>query len=125
MNGMNVSRASGTPCVSVFGRLCVLTVECLHCRSDGDSESETTKLDLLPNERLESFWDALWVGIRMFLCLTVECLHCRSDGDSESDITKLDLLPNERLESFWDALWLGIRPFLWLIVGTIRTNKAR
>ena len=23
---------------------------------------------MLPNERLESFWDALWLGIRTFLC---------------------------------------------------------
>ena len=25
-------------------------------------------MNLLPNERLESFWDALWLGIRTFLC---------------------------------------------------------
>ena len=30
---------------------------------------DTTELNLLPNERLESFWDALWLGIRPFLCL--------------------------------------------------------
>ena len=29
---------------------------------------DTTKFNLLPNERLESFWDALWFGIRTFLC---------------------------------------------------------
>ena len=29
---------------------------------------DTTKFNLLPNERLESFWDALWLGIRTFLC---------------------------------------------------------
>ena len=28
-----------------------------------------TKLKLLPNARLESFWDALWPGIRTFLCV--------------------------------------------------------
>ena len=30
-----------------------------------------TKLNLLPNERLESFWDALWLGIRTFLIFTL------------------------------------------------------
>ena len=59
-----------------------------YCRSDVDSESEITKLNLLPNEHLESFWDALWLGIRMLLCLIVERLHCRSDADSEGGITK-------------------------------------
>ena len=29
---------------------------------------DTAKFNLLPNERLESFWDALWLGIRTFLC---------------------------------------------------------
>ncbi len=45
-----------------------------YCRGDVDSKSEITKLNLLPNERLESFLDALWLGIRTFLCLLVECL---------------------------------------------------
>ena len=27
---------------------------------------DTTEFNLLPNERLESFWDALWLGIRTF-----------------------------------------------------------
>ena len=45
-----------------------------YCRSDADSKSEANKLNLLPNERLESFWDALWLGIRPFLCLIVENL---------------------------------------------------
>ena len=26
---------------------------------------------MLPNERLESFWDALWLGIRTFLCFKI------------------------------------------------------
>ena len=43
-------------------------------RNDVDSKSEIAKLNLLPNERLESFWDALWLGIRTFLCRIVECL---------------------------------------------------
>ena len=28
------------------------------------------KFNLLPNEPIESFWDALWLGIRPFLCFT-------------------------------------------------------
>ena len=38
------------------------------CRSTG---STPTKFNLLPNERLESFWDALWLGIRTFLCFKI------------------------------------------------------
>ena len=30
---------------------------------------DTAKFNLLPNERLESFWDALWLGIQPFLRL--------------------------------------------------------
>ena len=29
------------------------------------------KFNLLPNEPIESFWDALWLGIRPFLCFIV------------------------------------------------------
>ena len=64
------------------------------------------KLSLLPNERLKSFWDALWLGIRRFLYFMLETL-CVSLVDS----AKLNLRQNERLESFWEALWLGIWPF--------------
>ena len=39
--------------------------------SDVDAESETTRLNLLPDEHLASFWDALRHGIRPFLCLIV------------------------------------------------------
>ena len=69
------------------------------CVSLMDSE----KLNLLPNERLESFWDGLWLGIRRFLCFILETL-CASLMDS----AELNLLPNERLESLWDGVWLGI-----------------
>ena len=31
----------------------------------------SAKLNLLPKEPIESFWDALWLGIRPFLCLDV------------------------------------------------------
>ena len=76
-----------------------------------DSKSGIAKLNLLPNERLESFWDALWLGIRRFLCFMLQKL-CVWLMDS----AKLNLLQNERLESFWDGLWLGIRTFLCLMV---------
>ena len=32
-----------------------------------ECEIDTTKFNLLPNERLERFWDALWLGIWTFL----------------------------------------------------------
>ena len=32
---------------------------------------DTTQFNLLPNERLESFWDTLWLGIRTFLCFKI------------------------------------------------------
>ena len=32
-----------------------------------DYKIDPTKFNLLPNERLESVWDALWLGIRTFL----------------------------------------------------------
>ena len=30
------------------------------------------KLNLLPNEPIESFWDALWLGIQPLLCFIVQ-----------------------------------------------------
>ena len=30
------------------------------------------KLNLLPEEPIENFWDALWLGIQLFLCFTIE-----------------------------------------------------
>ena len=56
---------------------------------------ESAKLHMLQNERLESFWDALWLRIRRFLCFMLEKL-CVSLMES----AKLNMLPNERLESF-------------------------
>ena len=32
----------------------------------------SAKLDLLPKEPIESFWDALWLGIRPLLCFIIE-----------------------------------------------------
>ena len=113
-----------------YSDVCVFDCSASYCRSDVDSESEITKLNLLANERLESFWHALWFCIRTFLCLIVECLHLISDIDSESETTKLYLLPNECPESFWHALWLCIRTPLCLtveclIVEVMLTQKVR
>ena len=54
----------------------------------------------MQKEPIESFWDALWLGIRPLLCFYGARLNS----------AKLNLLPNEPIESFWDALWLGIQP---------------
>ena len=70
----------------------------------GKYKIDITKFNLLPNERLESFWDTLWLGIGRFLCFMLETLRV-----SLMDSTELNLLQNVRLESFWDALWLGIQ----------------
>ena len=45
----------------------------------------SAKLNLLPNERLESFWDALWLGIRTFLCFKV----CKIGTTLGSDFMKI------------------------------------
>ena len=46
---------------------------------------DTTKFNLLPNERLESFWDALCLGIRTFLCFKV----CKIATTLWSDFIKI------------------------------------
>ena len=33
--------------------------------------SNEVRRNLLSNERLDTFWDALWLGIRPFLCFMV------------------------------------------------------
>jgi hypothetical protein len=50
------------PCGSVFGRFLYLNLW---------ESMDTTKFNLLPNERLESFWDALRLSIRTFLCFKI------------------------------------------------------
>ena len=62
----------------------------------------SAKLNLLPNEPIESFWDALWLGIQPFLCFYGAKLNS----------AKLNLLPHEPIESFCGTVWLGIRPLL-------------
>ena len=44
-----------------------------------DFSVDITKINLLPNERLESFWDTLCLGVRAFFCFcheTFKCLSC-------------------------------------------------
>ena len=76
------------PCGLVFGRFPVLLSDRL------SSIAHDVKLNLLPSERLESFWDALWLGIQPLLCCVLEL----SVFDYRR--RKLNLLPNERLENF-------------------------
>ena len=68
----------------------------------------------MPKAQIESFWDALWLGIRPCLCFIVQ-------KSVNIDFLKLNLLLNEPIESFWDALWLGIQPFLCF---TIESRKV-
>ena len=44
------------------------TVFVFYCRQN--VKIDFLKFNLLPNEPIESFWDALWLGIRPFLCFT-------------------------------------------------------
>ena len=55
------------PCGLAFNCFCVEIHE-NPWKSMEKYKIDTTKFNLLPNERLESFWDALWLGIRTFLC---------------------------------------------------------
>ena len=75
----------------------------------------TIAMNLLPDRVMEKFWDALWLGIRPFLCFIIM---------QAVDVLKLDLLPNRVIENFWDALWLGIWPFLcFKIMQTVDVRK--
>ena len=44
------------------------TVFVFYCRQN--VKIDFLKFNLLPNEPIESFWDALWLVIRPFLCFT-------------------------------------------------------
>ena len=45
------------------------TVFVFYCRQN--VKIDFLKFNLLPNEPIESFWDALWLGIRPLLCFIV------------------------------------------------------
>ena len=69
-------------------------------------------MTLRPTPRaVESFWDALWHGILLFLCMNVRIVLNRMPMPSNEALR--NLLPNEPIESFWDALWLELWPFLY------------
>ena len=61
------------PCGSVFGCFVFKSMESHGnpWKSMEKYKIDTTQFNLLPNERLESFWDALRIGIRTFLCFEV------------------------------------------------------
>ena len=63
---MNVSRASGALCGSVFGCFSVLLSTFLATHLS----SKDAQRDLLQNERLESFWGGLWLGTQPLLPLS-------------------------------------------------------
>ena len=67
------------------------------------------KFNLLSNGLIEKFWDALWLGIWLFLSFICKKI----------DFLKFNLLSNGLIEKFWDALWLGIGPFLCLNEETL------
>ena len=67
------------------------------------------KFNLLPKEPIESFWDALWLGIQPFLSL--DGRMSRNPDLTIPNARELNLLSNATLAIFWDALWLGIQPF--------------
>ena len=46
------------------------TVFVFYCRQN--VKIDFLKFNLLPNEPIESFWDALWLGIRPLLCFMVQ-----------------------------------------------------
>ena len=43
-----------------------------HAQNGMPATQNYSKLNLLPNERLESFWDALWLELWPFLCFILE-----------------------------------------------------
>ena len=42
--------------------------------------SNEARRNLLPNEPIESFWDAMWLGIQPFLCFIVEVVELHADA---------------------------------------------
>ena len=73
--------------------------------------SNEARRNLLSNERLDTFWDALWLELWPFLCFTVEISSNRMPMLSNE--ARRSWLSNEHLDTFWDALWLELWPFLY------------
>ena len=77
----------------------------------------------MPKAPIDSFWDALWLGIQPCLSFIVESrrmVNLESPNDRG-----LNLMPKAPIESFWGALWLGIQPFLCLILESHRIAAWR
>ena len=73
---IKVSRASGTPCGSSSCLFCILCSFLLFLSLSGRFSSlgpipNESLRNLLQNERLESFWDALWLELWPFLSFYV------------------------------------------------------
>ena len=81
------------------------------------------ELNLLSNGVVESFWDALWLGIQRFLCFDEEISYNR--GLASPNDRELNLLPNGAVESFWDALCLELCRFLCCVVECRRMIDGR
>ena len=66
--------------------------------------SNEARRNLLSNEHLDTFWEALWLELwPLFL------FYCKISEDRmamPSNEARRNLLSNERLDTFWDALWL-------------------
>ena len=102
---MNRSRASGTPCGSVFGRFSVL-----YCKNR------------FPKIKFATEWtDRELLGRPVARYSAVFVFYCTQNV--KIDFLKFNLLPNEPIESFWDALWLGIRPFFCFCHVTFKRIK--
>ena len=59
------------------------TVFVFYCRQN--VKIDFLKFNLLPNEPIESFWDALWLGIRPFLCFIWIIIIRRCGGERQTD----------------------------------------
>ena len=55
---------------NIFAYICVFLSIFAYVRASPQSSKNDTPRNLLPNRAIESFWDALWLGIQAFLCFT-------------------------------------------------------
>ena len=53
-------------CGSLIGRCSIVSWNCL------SSLTGDVRLNLLPNESFDGFWDALWLAIRPWFCCILE-----------------------------------------------------
>ena len=55
------------------------------------------ELNLMPKAPIESFWDALWLELWLFLCVMVECRRIVRDLASPND-RELNMMPKAPIE---------------------------